>query len=121
MSAEERLIYGGKLGNYCIGNNTNNKDESNSEDGVWDREVFHYSVEIETNESGNYSIYLPIPLISPGNNLKKGEATELMNELITVEGVIDYGISYTKYGYALCINSSNNFKILAHREFENEI
>jgi hypothetical protein len=96
----------------CIDNEVNNDD-------WWEYEVVHYSVGIQTNKSDNFFMYLPVPLISNGNNPKKGEPIELMNELKIINGSINYQIEETLYGYALKINFSDDFEITAHREFNN--
>ena len=82
----------------------------------WQEKVFyHYNVKIQTNGSNNYTIWLPIPIKSYHNP----EPTKLTNEIMLIEGDAEFQIINTEVGYALQLNSSGNFEIEAHKEFEN--
>jgi len=86
----------------------------------WEIEIFHYEVEITPIKTTNYTIYLPVPLISRHDNPNNGKPIALMNELQLVDGNATFEIITTAYGYSLKITSSEYCVIKAHKEFENE-
>jgi hypothetical protein len=77
--------------------------------------IYYYNVEIQTNGTKNYTIYLPIPIKSYFNP----KPTKLMNEIRLIEGNADFKIINTEFGHALQLISSGDFEIEAHNEFEN--
>lgn len=104
----------------CL-NNEENEDEDDK-DQIID---IHYEVEITPEEKKNYTIYLPVPLISLENNPRKGEPIKLMEELEIVEGNATWQTIVTEKGPALKIQSKENVivrgeKILKNPTPENE-
>ncbi len=82
-------------------------------------ESFHYEIEVTTDNSEDYILYFPVPLLSRDNHPDEGKPTKLMNEMIVEYGTVQYSINDTIYGYAIEIKSNDNFKIMAHREIVN--
>jgi len=100
----------------CILKNENPPNKEN----FLEKEIFHYEIQIEYSGNNNYTLILPVPLISRKNNPKKGEPIDLMNELAIVYGEGSYGVSTNEYGYGLEIRSNQSCFIVGDRIFENE-
>lgn len=79
----------------------------------------HYEVEITPEEKKNYTIYLPVPLISQENNPRKGEPIKLMKELEIVEGNATCQTIVTERGHALKIQSKENIIIRGEKNLKN--
>ena len=93
--------------------------DEDSEERSWQLDEFHYEIEIAPNQPGNYSIIAPIPIISPYNNPRRGEPTQLMYELELIEGNATWEIVNETGDYRLIINATDGFHIVGHREFYN--
>lgn len=100
----------------CI-NNDNNEDNNND---WWENERFHYEIEIDYSMDSNYTLILPVPLISRENNPKKGDPIDLMNELIIMDGTGNYKIGLNEFGYGLEITSTDSIHIFGEIFLENE-
>lgn len=99
----------------CIDSNNQNISTN-----WWEKEIFYYYIEIVTNETNNYLIYFPIPLISRVDNPKRLKPIKLMDELEVLSGDPNIQLIDTIYGYAIEINSTGQTVIQGHKIFENE-
>lgn len=79
-------------------------------------EIFHYEINVDSENNTSFELYLPVPIISRDKNPKEGKPTELVNELEVKSGQVDYHVNKTSKGYALIMNSSSSFEIVGHKE-----
>ncbi len=73
---------------------------------------FHYRVDIKTNQSSEYEIYIPV-LITPILAENDDNISEIMNK-ITINGIAKCNIINSDYGKALSINGTGTISINAN-------
>ena len=89
------------LGYYYIGNSDKEDDSSATEYSG----IARYSVEIQLEEKGNFTLYLPLAEEETGN------VSDVMNKLHVIRGHCLFEVTKTKHGMALKISGNESVQL----------
>ncbi len=81
--------------------------------------LIYYEINISTNSTDPYFIYLPVPIASRVDSSIKDQPIKLMDELQFIEGDGKFSIISTKYGYALNLSGIGNIRLIGKWDVEN--